>query len=166
MPYKIDGLSPIEHLQRIAIEGAVNVQAHMTEPDDDWQPMFFVWSGDGKAKPVIMAAIDSEFFRDGMSREALCIVMTGLIQENNGKAACFLSSTWVSERPELGRPADDPDRKEQVMVISSDDERLIGSFAFIERHEDGPPTLAEWEQCEGPDLGGMFADVLREALTP
>jgi len=137
------------------------------EPDDDWLPMVFLISNRGKTFDTVPVF---EFMQNEGTKDLLArVVIPDLIRKTGADVFGFVASAWVlkNDGPEIrpnmsdeeieaikqrvmaeisaiGGVKNHPDRSEIVALEVISLTRYETWTADIIRHDDGPPTLAEW----------------------
>lgn len=144
-----------------------------TEPDDDWEPMIFLKPGDeSEGWPILPVG---PFMQSNATKNILAeAVIPSAVERFQATEVVMILSTWTSENSskmlhetgEYKPPSEQDDRKE-LLMLSEIKSTGAGRHAFapIERHEDGPPTLGEWEELEQEaDITGRFVEPVVRAL--
>jgi hypothetical protein len=148
-----------------------------TDHDEDWFPVMVIMPGD-KSKPVV-TAFDPAYLETSHTKEILATqVMPAMINGFGGKAISMVQSVWILkldhlpeeeaneiyERVQREGLANEPNRVEQVMVISVNSHDIDVWGAEIDRDGTNPPRLGEWEHMESGDWSGRFVEPIQAAL--
>jgi hypothetical protein len=173
--------NPLEAVFSAALTGVVGTEEDFSEPDDDWLPIMLLIDDH---RGLSVAAIDGQFMADDEAKEMLAqSVIPRLVKEVDAVAVAFVSSTWMSRGPRLPgasvpavvepetgevrprRPSEDPNRIEAVVVVACSLKGEITAVAEIQRTDDAPPTLGEWETNRSSKRSpGRFTNAIYEAL--
>jgi hypothetical protein len=72
-----------------------------------------------------------------------------------------ISESWIGSAGHAGRPSQDPDRREAVVIVMAD---RLGhrqcAIAEIKRSGDGAPTLQPWAEADHNRMTGMTGPLL------
>ena len=142
--------------------GAARVQSCFDRPEDDWEPMHFIVSGEGKTH-LVKATGDKHASVECIAKYA---------SENGAVGIGQLFSSWrkIVEDGVVPktRISQTPGREEGLMlaVLSRTNWRV--EWAPIKRHRSRPPILDAWgvmmERKAGYEMSGMMFDPLLKAL--
>lgn len=154
---------------REGILGSVrSIGGGFTKPDDDWVPVLIIDNHVGRtAWPV------GAFFASDDGKDKLIALLPTIFQNVHATRAALISSAWILDLPnteearrvlEQGKSiAEEPNRKEIVMIRLSDGFVEEGWLASITRDETKPPVLGQFEKM--PDAGeGRMIGALQSAL--
>jgi hypothetical protein len=114
-------------------------QLELTEPDEDWIPSAIYYGKDGPG----VAAFN-------LDPADITQALEEWLEEKDATAWGFWRTAWmvladdVDAAPEA-RPAEHPRRFEALLLSVHAADKSAIELARIERHEDAPPTLREWE---------------------
>jgi len=158
----------MEALISSAQSGAVEISTTL-EPDEDLMPVAFVLDGEGT---LAIVSIDPRFMATPATKEMLAQqVLPDVIRKHNGIAAAFVSAAWMATYERNDRnihkqvpPKERPDRKEVVLFTAATALEVKSYSADIERHEDAPPTLGDWQFFGDGETDGLFPMGLRAGL--
>lgn len=146
-------------------------------PDDDWHSMLFVDRGGEK----VVVGIPGEAFADGQSKDFLVQILAKTLAHLQADRYALLLNAWAIGMPQTdltpeeaeeqlmahhaewsGHYQDHPNAYEVLTLYVVDKERQAMWITKIERHEDAPPTLAEWELSGTHEQsGGRFGDLAK-----
>lgn len=142
-------------------------------PDEDWLPSALAVQEDEKR--LIVMLIDPAMLENVESKDQLTMMLAGTVLEKRISAiyTAFSAYTISMRREDLDHPEvrpedlpDDfsthPDAREILVLSSVTAEESLCSISHIQRSDDRPPTLSEW-QTDG-NYSGRFAEPLRNAL--
>jgi hypothetical protein len=162
--------TPLETLTEMSKDAIESIAETFEEPDADWLPTMLVMT---REETFNLVGIDPEFMASPTTKAILAEqVIPGVLREQNAIAAAFVSSAWMGtyDNTKMGigdkhlRPSQQPDRQEVVMLTLATALEAKSLTAPIIRHEDGPPTLGEWDGFDNPE--GLFPEALRAGLAP
>ena len=141
-----------------------------TEPDDDWVPVLFMEDSEGN-----QATMPIEMFMQNEQTKNLLtdMIIPAAIKNFKARTVVMVLSVWRSTLPpdvdwqDRPTPSEDLDRREEVMIIEYTAEGVTRSaMAEIIRHENAPPTLAEWDDMGEASLSqeGRFVGPIVAAM--
>lgn len=166
-------LTRVESMYEMVERMAKDVGGDFTEPDDDWFPVAHVLTKKGER---FVLAIDLDFMQNEATKGRLVKNLTDFIRKKKVTHFTLVLSTWIvkadrkpgidldTQAEEVGLPSQHPDREEMLLVTSFDADTFITGFALIERHDDAPPTLGEFERMPDDAMSGRFIEPFRDAL--
>lgn len=160
-------------------QGCRKVAAELTEPDDDWDPIYLVVTPAGQG--TVFAGFGDKY--------AVTDAVAAFARRVGAVAIGHLASTWQVHADtvgEAGKARADalqrrvqqqggstegiPGRFEAVMIGVYTASGFVVEHARIERHDDAPPTLGGFDvvldsrERESVEVIGRMVDPLREAL--
>lgn len=157
-----DARTPIADLVTLAYEGAKAVQTGFRSPTDDWQPMLFFATAEGRQH-----IIGAPHAHD--QREAIAQAVTALLKRGRAVEALWLSSAW-QVTPEAAdtdlsviTPSQDPRRREILILVHVGADFAAVHRAPIRRHGDTAPTLGELAESDCY-IDGLMSTALRRGI--
>lgn len=157
-----DAHAPLTDLVALAYHGAKAVQTGFRAPTDDWQPILFFTTAEGRQH--ITAAPHANH-----QKEATADAITLLLKRHHAVEALWLSSAW-EVTPDASdsalaaiKPALDPRRRETLLLVHVGAEFAAVHRASIQRHRDGTPTLGELVETDCY-VDGLMSTALRRGI--
>ena len=143
---------------------ARQVGTFFTEPDDDWEPVALLETKEGEMVIVSLAmdkqlwpkAISEMVEQAGIVKVALVTSSWGLEFETPEEYEAYMENDEPS-------PSKHPNGFEMLVLSIFDQERVEAWSARIQRHDDEPPTLDEWD-WGGTEPDGRMIEPIREAM--
>ena len=160
------------------LNGARKVEAKLTEPDDDWQPIWLVLT------PAQGTVLTPETLRNDAEKDRMVRTVAEFARRVGATAIGHLHSSWhvppTKVSPErldeiqahmerFGTTEGVPEREEGLLIAVYTATTYRTVIVPIVRHENAPPTLGELELMfsssdEDAKLEGRMVDPLRAAL--
>lgn len=161
-------INTIENLSSILRESVERIAYEFDEPDDDWIPVMGLVPEDGDN---VMLALDYQWFKDDATKDKLVnTVMVPAITGVGAKTVGTVFSVWAAvpdpDVPieEMVRPSEAENRTEAVLVTVMDSFNIRTWMIPINRFEEKPPTLGEWQEFPGNAYSGRFVEDVQAAL--
>jgi hypothetical protein len=156
----------LDELLQVAMARAEQIGALLEDPDESWPPRVVAakWSEMDR-----LIELQLEFESEEAKFEVLEELSRWIVEEEICVFSITLSAFAVvmedDAHPEAPgvRPGTHPDRKAILLVVAMDADEVKTTLAEIDRSEDGPPTLGEWE-ADISDFSGALAEPFRDAL--
>ncbi|MEU0497894.1 hypothetical protein [Mycobacterium sp. NPDC006124] len=152
----------ITDLVTVAYHGARAVQTGFRAPTDDWQPMLFFTTADGRRHITAVAHADHQ-------KEETAEAVTALLTQHCAVEALWLASAWevtpdaTDTDPAAIRPSRDPRRREILFLVHVGQDFAAAHRAPIRRHRTGAPTLGAL--TESPwHIDGLMSTALRRGI--
>lgn len=150
----------LDSLMMVAREGIEHVREQLG-PEEDWSPVLLLEREDDDGVTLVHAG---DLMRHGMP--LFCQAAATALRVIEATAVVFVSvaTTAKVDSDELARieeygagdPSDYDDARESLVVVGVDREGArLSCVQVIERHKDGPPTLADPEDDLGTMRGGV-----------
>jgi hypothetical protein len=160
-------------IDRNILKGVEAVGHNFTQPNDDWQPVLFLYSPERGLQIIAIVNFDTA------AKQAFPAMLRALFYEHKPTSAAFVVSIWyvladlpgaktAQEAMDLLdgiQPSKHPDRKEAVQVTLCDGNIEETWRADIVRHASLPPSLKDWELMDqDSEQGGQLANLLISAF--
>ena len=155
-----DGMTP-DHLGDFLQRAAREVGNRFTLPEADWAPMGFILGPDGSMTVIELLELADD-------KDVAAIALGALAVVHDAVAVGLVLSTWqvVSATRDIEpRPSQHPDRFEALVIEVIERARDRIWIARIERRDDGPPALLEFEDAQETGYS-RFAEKIAPALAP
>jgi hypothetical protein len=114
-------------------------QLPLTDPDEDWIPTAIYYGADGPG--VVAFNLDADHITEALEE---------WLEEKQVTAWGFWRTAWMVLADDVDaapgvRPAEHPSRFEALLISLHAADRSAIELARIERRENAPPTLGDWE---------------------
>ena len=156
-------MTGLEELNAFIRRATEDVRLGMA-PDEDWAPAAFIFGEDGE-----LHIVSTEGWTNDAEKLAYAQTVARMTVMYQATSVGLVGTVWMLVmigEPDavLVRPRDHPQRIETLMVLSMSAEDSVTAFAVIERHDNAPPTLREWDVSTGGELEGDISAPLQAAL--
>lgn len=161
-------------VRKVLTNGARDVEARFTEPDDDWEPIWLVATQDTGyiVAPGNVTAQDKHVMVEAVAAFA---------RQKGAVCVGHLHSSWMVWHQDMTRERMDevtaqmeanagstegiPERREVLLLAVHTASRSSIAMADITRHDGAPPTLAAFRQYgDGGNFAGAMVDPIHDAL--
>ena len=149
-------------LVAVAYHGARAVQTGFRASTDDWQPMLFFTTADGRRHITAVAHTNQQ-------KDATANAVTALLQRHRAVEALWLASAWevtpdaTDSDPAAIRPSRDPRRREILFLVHVGKDFAAAHRAPIRRHRNGAPTLGDLTESHW-HIDGLMSTALRRGI--
>lgn len=155
----------IAHAKR----SAESIGESFTEPDAEWAPVMIYVTGSGEHRAAPLS-----FSSDEEKVELFERTLPQLLRSESATHVVLVIPVWVLDLPtdseRLARVlhgekvADQPDKKEYLVVSGATALQDEVWRAEVLRSDDAPPRLGEWRKEAYTQQGGLMVEPLRRAL--
>lgn len=157
----------VDELLEMLRTTAETIGNRFERPDDDWLTVC-AWHDSQEQRGTLAPLV---FSNEDEKVRALAEV-SDVMRACDADVAGLVMSSWgarvtkeqvaESERrgESLPKPSQSPLRQELLLILGKErGAPIVSMWAEIQRHDDAPPTLGEWEVSEH-EMSGLFADLL------